>query len=71
MQDPVNPQKFQIYDRGFMRPALRSECEPLERTAVWDPEHVEDRIRDAYAGRESVWVRSMQIDAILNPPKKH
>lgn len=69
MQDPFDPEKFQIYDHGAMRPATRSECESLERTAVWDPEHVEDRIRDAYAGRENSWVRSMQIDAILHGPR--
>lgn len=64
MQDYVHREKFQIYERGTMRPATRAECEPLERTAVWDPEHVEDRIRDAYAGRENPWLRSLQIDAI-------
>lgn len=64
MQDPIHPEKFQIYEGGVMRPATRAECESLERTAVWDPEHVEDRIRDAYAGRENRWLRSLQIDAV-------
>lgn len=64
IQDPIHREKFQIYERGTMRPATRAECEPLERTAVWDPEHVEDRIRDAYAGLENKWLRSLQIDAI-------
>lgn len=64
MQDPINREKFQIYDKGIMRPATRAECSALERTAVWDAEHVEDRIRDDYVGRENKWLRSMQIDAI-------
>lgn len=64
MQDPLNPERFQIYDRGSMRPASRSECEGLERTAVWDAEHVEDRIRDTYAGIENQILRSMRMDAI-------
>ncbi len=64
MQDPLNREKFQVYERGMMRPASRAECLHLERTAVWDPEHVEDRIRDAYAGRENKWLRSMKIDAL-------
>jgi len=64
MQDPLRPEKFQIYDRGTMRPATRAECESLERTAVWDAEHVEDRIRDTYAGKESRIVQSMHIDAL-------
>ncbi|MDQ7994259.1 MAG: Imm26 family immunity protein [Luteibacter sp.] len=64
IQDPINPEKFQIYDAGIMRPATRAECSALERTAVWDAEHVEDRIRDQYAGRENKWLLSLQIDAI-------
>lgn len=64
MQDPIHREKFQIYDKGVMRPSTREECAALERTAVWDAEHVEDRIRDDYAGRENKWLRSMQIDAI-------
>lgn len=64
MQDPINPEKLQIYEGGVIRPATRAECELLERTAVWDPEHVEDRIRDAYAGQENRWLRSLQIDAV-------
>ncbi len=70
IQYPTNPEKFQIYEGGVMRPATRDERAPLERGAVWDSEHVEDRIRDAYAGRESAWIRSMQIDAILSHSKK-
>jgi hypothetical protein len=64
MQDPLRPEKFQIYDRGVIRPATRAECEPLERTAVWDAEHVESRIRDEYAGVENRIVKSMRLDAI-------
>ena len=31
-------------------PATVSECIGLETAAVWDPEHVEDRLRDHFAG---------------------
>jgi len=33
----------------------------LERAAVWGPSHVEDRLRDHYAGRKNKWVESLRI----------
>lgn len=50
IQDQLNPKKFSIYEQGQDRPATREECEGLERSAVWEPEHVEQRIRDHFAG---------------------
>lgn len=38
-------------------PATRAQCAGLERTAVWDPEHLEDRLRDHRAGRPNRWGR--------------
>lgn len=38
--------------------ATRAQCAGLERSAVWDPEHVEDRLRDHRAGRLNVWAES-------------
>jgi len=61
IQDRLNPEQFQIYLDGSMRPATRAECGGLERAAVWDPEHVEDRLRDHYAGRPNVWVESLRL----------
>lgn len=37
------------------------EVEGLERLAVWDPEHVEDRIRDHYNGVQNIWVESLRL----------
>jgi hypothetical protein len=42
-------------------PASREECEALEREAVWEPEHVEDRLRDHRAGRTNKWVESLRL----------
>ena len=42
--------RFQIYDNGNIREATREECQGLERAAVWEPEEVEERLRDHYAG---------------------
>ncbi len=61
MQDAFNKEVFSIYERGQIRPATKAECTGLERAAVWDPEHVVDRIRDHYAGRENAWVISLRI----------
>jgi len=41
--------------------ATRAACEGLERSAVWDPEHVEDRLRDHRAGRPNKWVESIAL----------
>lgn len=63
-QDPING-GLTIYNDGlapnYERPATRSECEALERAAVWDPEHVEDRLRDHFEGRPNRWVQSLKL----------
>ena len=58
IHDPLDPESFSIYRRGQTVPASREEIGGLERAAVWEPEHVEDRFRDHYAGRTNKWVRS-------------
>ena len=63
-QDAMNG-RLSIYDYdaapNYERPASRAECETLECAAVWDPEHVEDRLRDHFAGRPSKWTESLRI----------
>jgi hypothetical protein len=41
--------------------ATRAACAGLERAEVWDPEHVEDRLRDHRAGRANKWVESLAL----------
>jgi hypothetical protein len=62
IQDPLAPSRFEIYLGGHIRPATRDECAGLERAAVWEPEHVEDRIRDHYAGKANKWVKSLSLN---------
>ena len=52
---------FSITDDGGVtdRPATADECRPLERLAVWSPEHVESRLRDHYAGVPNRFLDSM------------
>lgn len=49
-------------DMGYERPASVSECEGLECAAVWDPDHILDRLRDHYAGLPNRWLENMKID---------
>ena len=49
-------------DTGWERPASATDCEGLECAAVWDAEHVEDRLRDYYAGQPNRWFESLRID---------
>jgi hypothetical protein len=61
MQDIIEPTSFSIYIGGQIRPASRAECVGLERSAVWEPEHVESRIRDHYNKVPNKWVESLKI----------
>jgi hypothetical protein len=45
---------------GEETPATKEECSCLECAAVWEPEHVEDRLRDLNAGRMNKWVESLR-----------
>lgn len=44
----------------FEVPASLEECSKLERAAVWDASHVEDRLRDHVYGRPNRWVDSLR-----------
>jgi Immunity protein 26 len=59
MQDAFTD-AFSIYRAGEITPASRAECLGLECAAGWDPEHVEDRLRDHFAGRPNVWVEQLR-----------
>lgn len=63
IQDSLNPEKFELYDpnTGNTKPARKEDCIGLEKAAVWEPEHVEQRIADHYEGKPNVWVEKMKI----------
>jgi hypothetical protein len=61
IQDPIRKDRFRIYAKGQIRPATKEECIGLECAAVWEPTHVEDRLRDHYSGRQNKWVESLKI----------
>ena len=44
IQDVLNPETFEIYYKGEIRKASKKECIGLERCAIWDENHVIDRL---------------------------
>lgn len=50
--------RFKLYNpnTGEITRATKNQCIHLERAAVWAQNHVEDRIRDHYAGVPNIWV---------------
>jgi hypothetical protein len=52
---------------NWERAASLAECEALECAAVWEPEHVEDRLRDHYDGRQNKWTESLRINVAALP----
>ncbi len=63
IQDQLDPTQFEIYDpnTGEIKPATKAECLGLECAAVWEPEHVEDRIIDYFENRPNRWIESLKI----------
>jgi hypothetical protein len=63
IQDEIEPEKFFLYnaDTGEIIPADKKQCIGLERAAVWEAEHVEDRLRDHFSGKSNKWVESLSI----------
>lgn len=61
IQDPFDKNSFSIYENGQIRRATRQQCIGLEREAVWEPENVESRIRDYYAGLSNKWVEFLKM----------
>jgi hypothetical protein len=52
MQDVADFRKCTIYDTaGHTRAATPEECVGLERAAVWDTHHIEQRLLDTFMGR--------------------
>jgi len=45
---------------GRIRESSLEECKALEAAAAWEAEHVEDRIRDYFAGRPNVWAEQLR-----------
>lgn len=57
--------------QGYEKPALLSECCGLERVAVWEASHVEDRIIATRDGKLCKWVESLAIDVSKVPSSQN
>ena len=60
-QDPITVRLSVTQTGAEEVPADVERCKALECAAVWDPQHVADRLRDHFAGRPNKWVDSMKI----------
>jgi hypothetical protein len=61
IQDPIDETTFSIYQNGVIPAATREQCRGLERASVWEPEHVEDRLRAHYAGNVNHIVELLKL----------
>jgi len=54
--------RYSIYrsSDGYTRGSTFEECKELEAAAVWEAEHIEDRIRDHFAGRPNTWAEQLK-----------
>lgn len=62
-QDALTRELFIFTSDGQIwseRPATFEECDGLECLAVWEPEHVQNRLGDHFAGRPNKWLESMR-----------
>nr|WP_215543323.1 Imm26 family immunity protein [Amycolatopsis sp. CA-230715] len=60
MQDSLSNEVFKyVYNpltrRASQFPATAEDVRALEAVAVWDSSHIEERLRDHYAGRPNKW----------------
>lgn len=65
MQDMIT-KEFSVYHQGHIIPATYEDIKGLECAAVWEPEHVEDRLRDYFAGVPNVWVEDLKPKLQVN-----
>ncbi len=62
MQDTTDPRKCVIFDTAGMRKEVGPEaCVGLERSAVWEPHHIEGRLLDTFMGRPNVVEQAMRV----------
>lgn len=60
-QDPLNGKIFRTMTGEEEIPATAAEVEGLECAAVWSALHVEQRLREHFAGQPSTFVESMKV----------
>ena len=63
IEDQLNPGHFEIYNpnTGEIISTTKDKCIGLERAAVWEPEHVEERIIDHFERKPNKWVEQLRL----------
>lgn len=66
MQDILNPSKVSLYNTrtGEITPSNMESCIGLEKAAVWEAEHIEERLCDHFHGRENEWVEELKLKIV-------
>lgn len=59
-QDPLSKKVTLTRGREEEVAASLGQVDGIERAAVWDPEHVVDRLRDHLDGRPNMWFESLK-----------
>lgn len=59
-QDSMDGSLVVTSDGGSELPATYEQCSRLECAAVWDPNHIVDRLNDHFVGRANRWVESLR-----------
>ena len=68
-QDMLNPQNYTLVYDDKQVSATKEECIGLEYWSVWQPEKIEERLNDYFAGRKNKYVERM-LCAEMYPPVK-
>jgi hypothetical protein len=61
IQDPIDETIFSIYENRALPAGTREQPHGFERALVWEPEHVEDRLRAHYAGNVNHIVELLKL----------
>ncbi len=65
MQKPIPPYDCSVIDAfGNKTKSSIDQCRGLERVAAWEPEHVEERLRDFYLGNSNRWVELLKLKEV-------
>ena len=67
-EDPFTGKLTKTQDSVEWFPVSEEECLQMERAAVWEPEHVADRLRDYIAGVPNKWFESSRLRPHKNRP---
>ena len=62
-EDPISKKLYIYWENGDTHQiaATYDECSGLERAAVWDPDHIIDRLNDHYEGKPNKWAESLKL----------